>query len=723
MFVNYIGKTNDADKEYYLLVLNQQGKISFANTQMIHHFGLPTDELLSRSFFELLDTVQSTRFKAVLDTVKTNKGFGEVETTTRNGSLHWIKWEISLLKSESETPDKFFCIGFDINGKSRTQKMKHLARNHYEAMVDALDVGIILQDNNLNVIAVNNKAAEIFRANIETFYESNQFEKLWETGTLNGEPVTKDNCPCATALRTGVVQRKVRINFTNADDRIKSLLVSAKPVYEFNETTPSFIITSLLDVTYETELEKEVKDRDALFTMFMNKTPNLAWIVDEEERLIYGNDSFYRYLSLDKSVIGKNIVSLLPKPVAAALVNKHKQIFTDGLPRQSKEKVFLADGTEMVFWINMFPLDPINGKKRVGGEAVNITRQKKAEQELQKTNERLTLLNQLIKDAVWEWDIAKGTIYRNQALYNITGFDAGQSKGLTWWFRRIHDNDRRRVRDLLKNIVDNKKQRWECEYRFIKANGEIIKVIDRGFVLYENEQPVKMIGSLQDITHVKELEDKLMQEKFKYEKQIIETIFSVQEKERSRIGHELHDNVNQLLGASKLFIESVHPVSEEEKEFKEKSKEYILMAIEEIRRLSREMVAPQLQDNNLIASIKKLVDDLQSAGIIKVSFTHPHGLNEISGNKKLTLFRIVQEQIKNTLSYSQAKHMWINLEKNNEEVQLVIKDDGVGFDSAKTNRGIGLSNIYERTRFYNGKVNLKTAPGEGCSLTITLPLD
>lgn len=55
-------------------------------------------------------------------------------------------------------------------------------------------------------------------------------------------------------------------------------------------------------------------------------------------------------------------------------------------------------------------------------------------------------------------------------------------------------------------------------------------------------------------------------------------------------------------------------------------------------------------------------------------------------------------------------------------MQLIIKDNGIGFDSGHTHRGIGLSNIYERTRFYNGVVDIQTKPGNGCILTVTMPL-
>ena len=84
---------------------------------------------------------------------------------------------------------------------------------------------------------------------------------------------------------------------------------------------------------------------------------------------------------------------------------------------------------------------------------------------------------------------------------------------------------------------------------------------------------------------------------------------------------------------------------------------------------------------------------------------------------------IVQEQVKNTIKYSKAKYLVIDLRMNAEDVQLIIEDDGVGFDPNQTRRGIGLSNIYERTRFYSGTVKIKTEPNRGCRMIVKIPLN
>jgi signal transduction histidine kinase len=94
---------------------------------------------------------------------------------------------------------------------------------------------------------------------------------------------------------------------------------------------------------------------------------------------------------------------------------------------------------------------------------------------------------------------------------------------------------------------------------------------DKGYVVYENGLPIKMIGSLQDVTDLKNLENKLMEEKLARQKEISETVIRVQERERTRIGHELHDNVNQILSTVRMFVDMLTPSGKEEQILKRKA--------------------------------------------------------------------------------------------------------------------------------------------------------
>ena len=464
-------------------------------------------------------------------------------------------------------------------------------------------------------------------------------------------------------------------------------------------------------------------DSASLARGLLDNTPVLSWVLDENATLLFASHSFCRTFQLDeKKSLNQNIFTLLPPTVAGSLHSHHLQVFETGVSLETVEKMMLADGTNLVFQVNIFPIESATGRKIVGGNAVNLADKYAVEEQLRETNDRLLLLTRATSDAIWEWDMQTGYIFRNDTLMNMIGYQAENTKGLSWWLRRIHPDDRNKVTDKIKDATDKGQQSWEEKYRFKCADGIYKYVHDHGFVVYENGLPVKMIGSLQDISELKEMEARLLEEKLKMQKEISETVIRVQEKERTRIGHELHDNVNQILATTSLFVSMIKPASREEKQAKAKSLEYISIAVEEIRKLSKELVVPQLQGKGLVDSIQTLVNDIHFSNVIKIRFTHDNESELLSPGKKVTLFRIVQEQFRNILKHSSAELVDIFLQSKGAHVQLIIKDDGVGFDPQQTHRGIGLSNIHERTRFYNGTVEIKTAPGKGCTLEVCIPV-
>lgn len=198
-------------------------------------------------------------------------------------------------------------------------------------------------------------------------------------------------------------------------------------------------------------------------------------------------------------------------------------------------------------------------------------------------------------------------------------------------------------------------------------------------------------------------------------------IAAARAEERKMIGQELHDNVNQILMTVKLYMGMIQHVKKEDKSIQQKSLSYLMLAIDEIRSLSGEFTSAKRKQENLLDAINTIVDDISFSTSIKIEFNHDGDVESIRMDKKQALLRIVQEQLKNIVKYSEASHVSIDLIFRGGEAFLQVKDNGIGFDPEKKRQGIGLCNIYERAHMIDGHVDLQTAPGEGCSLSIYLP--
>ncbi len=216
----------------------------------------------------------------------------------------------------------------------------------------------------------------------------------------------------------------------------------------------------------------------------------------------------------------------------------------------------------------------------------------------------------------------------------------------------------------------------------------------------------------------------LIEERLNHKNLLAIEVFNAQEGERKKIGEELHDNVNQLLGVVKLYLDHalVNPASKDE--MLKKSSSYVMEVINEIRGLSRSLISPTLKDIGLVASIRELIESIQQIKNIEINlFIDDFDENKLSEMKKLMVYRIMQEQLNNMLKHSRAEHVQIEIRQTTNTVHIEVEDDGVGFEVSKCNSGLGLKNIRHRLELINGNMHIVTAPGEGCKIEVSFSCD
>ena len=262
------------------------------------------------------------------------------------------------------------------------------------------------------------------------------------------------------------------------------------------------------------------------------------------------------------------------------------------------------------------------------------------------------------------------------------------------------------------------------EYRFKRSDGNYATVINKGYLIFDKKgDMLRMVGSIEDITERKQIEKKLIKQEIDKQKSVAHAVVDAQEKERAKIGKELHDNVNQVLSTAKLFLEVAKTNIKARSKLINRSAEQIHHAINEIRNLSQSLVPPSISDLGLSDSIKDLVESIAVSKTLKVEYNNVGDIeNDITDTQKLMLFRIIQEQVNNVLKHAEAKHLFIQLTVDDVEIRLVITDDGKGFDPEriKSKKGVGLSNISSRAELFNGTVKVITSPGRGCKLIVNV---
>ncbi len=361
---------------------------------------------------------------------------------------------------------------------------------------------------------------------------------------------------------------------------------------------------------------------------------------------------------------------------------------------------------------------------RMVGSMQDITEQKEFAEKLKISNERYELVTKATNEAIWDLDLTNHEIIWSEGYKTLFGHDFNDTEnGLDFWASNIHPQEQEKVINGFNDfLLQHNTPFWSSEYRFMRKDGSYAHVLDKGYLIFDKEnKPLRMVGSMQDITERKELEQELLIREKNRQNQIAQAVVFAQEKERAEIGKELHDNVGQLLTTTKLYLEMLRHKQQDPLELIERGTKHINTVISEIRNLSRSLVPSSITDLGLIASVNDLIESIVALGNMEIDFfSDPDLENRMNESLKLTLYRILQEQMNNIVRHAEACKVSIELFEEDNFISLIITDDGNGFDTGTVKRGQGLKNINSRAELQNGSAEIISHPGKGCKLKVQI---
>lgn len=206
----------------------------------------------------------------------------------------------------------------------------------------------------------------------------------------------------------------------------------------------------------------------------------------------------------------------------------------------------------------------------------------------------------------------------------------------------------------------------------------------------------------------------------------LRSMINGEEQERKRIAQELHDGLGTLLATVKLQFNAVQnerPDIDTVKSY-QKADNLLDEACTEVRKISYNLMPAILQQYGLEYALQDLCEGINRSGRLEVSFI-PYGLDyAFDDQTAVSVYRIVQELVKNTLRHAEASELIVQLSVEDDALNIVIEDDGQGFDPAEKlqNPGIGLQSIQSRLALLGGKMEVESSPEAGATFTIDIPL-
>ena len=205
-----------------------------------------------------------------------------------------------------------------------------------------------------------------------------------------------------------------------------------------------------------------------------------------------------------------------------------------------------------------------------------------------------------------------------------------------------------------------------------------------------------------------------------------EAVLKGEEQERSRLAKDLHDGLGGMLSGIKFSFSTMKGnliLTPENAQAFERSMDMLDSSIKEMRRVAHNMMPEALVKFGLDTALKDFCNDISSSGALQVSYQSIGVANtDINQTTAITIYRIVQELINNTMKHAGARTALVQLSKEDSRMSLTVEDDGEGFDTALLGRskGIGWSSIQNRVDFLKGKVDVHSQPDKGTSVLIEL---
>jgi len=474
--------------------------------------------------------------------------------------------------------------------------------------------------------------------------------------------------------------------------------------------------------------EEALRQSEAKWRALAENAPDVILTIDRQGKILSINHTFTPTIKPEE-IIGSPIYKFVDEEHHEKIRKIIENIFKTGEPNKYEATRTLPDGKILWYSTHLGPIkqdDKIIALTLISSDITDI---KQAEEALRESELRFRTVAQTSVAAIFIYQ-NENFVYVNPAATTISGYSEEEFLKMKFW-DIVHPDFKQIVKERGLARLRGETVSPRYEFKIITKNGEE-RWLDfgAGFIQYKGKPAA--IGVAFDITERKKVEEKLNTSNQQLRK-LMAKLHSIREEESTRIAREIHDELGQTLTGIKMDLSFLEDAvsnmgkSQECRKLLEKISSTTKLAdnaIQTMRKITTELRPAILDSLGISAAVEWQAEEFKNRTGIRCEYYPPGEQIHLDRNSSIAIFRVLQESLTNIIRHAKANKVSITLAKNENMLQLEIKDNGIGISDSdiKKVNSFGILGMKERIWLLNGTFDIKGIPNKGTTVTVKIPL-